>query len=516
MDVKRSIQNLFTRSKAFDPASQQFMSVDRDALEKDLELKERSEEQGTANIPKADATGKDAIATDIDAYVTEVLRRGKDELQDHLRAIGALDSFQSIDKQLTELSTKTLEALNSFYTTCKDGVNDLYPRRRVVADGELAYEKFRSENNLERPGHYPENRFREFWWIILALVLEALFNAWALGTAHPEGPLGVFLETVFIAAVNVLVGVAIGGYFWRQTYHIKMSRVVFGYAVAIAFALFVLVFNFVIGHYRDSLIGLQTQTANADVVSFYAAYADLFRGTVEKAFSDNFWAFGGLMSVLMIIVGVAMSVFAAIKAFGLDDPYPGYGNVSRAQDKRNADYADDFSQLQEELEEIGIEINEVLSGIFEIAQASRGIIEDHEDTLKALESKYLSWISELTTVGTALYANYRQLNEQHRTEPSPAAFQIDFSLPKEMASPPVRPTVVEEQGIEYLSTLKDACIQTVNQASNKYLTIYKTIGELAPEDVKATRATTYDVAVEKVNTELQKLAETRGISVRKG
>ncbi len=516
MDLKRSLQNLFNKSKAFDPASQMFMSVDRDSLEKDLELKERSEEQGTANIPKADTTGKDAIATDIDAYLMEVLRRGKDELQYHLRAMGLLDSFQSIDKQLTELRTKTLETLNKFYAKCRSGVNDLYPRRRVVADGELAYEKFRSENNLERPGHYPENRFREFWWIILALVIEALFNSWALGTAHQEGPLGVFLETVFIAAVNVLVGVAIGGYFWRQTYHIKMSRVVFGYAVTFVFVVFVLLFNFVIGHYRDSLIGLQTQTANADVVRFLAAFADLFRGTVEKAFSDNFWAFGGLMSVLLIIVGVAMSVFAAIKAFGLDDPYPGYGNVSRAQDKRNADYADLFSELQEELEEVAGETNKVLSNIFEIAQMSQGTIKDHEDTLKALESKYLSWISELTTVGTALYANYRQLNEQHRTEPSPAAFQIDFSLPKEMATPPVRPTVAEEQDIKHLRKLKDACIQVVNQASNKYLTIYKTIGELAPEDVKAIRATTYDVEVEKVNTEFQALAETRGISAQQG
>ena len=270
MDLKGSLQNLFTKSKAFDPASQQFMSVDRDSLVKELDLKGRAEKQGKANIPKADAKRKDAIATDIDVYLAAVVRRGKDELQDHLRAIGVLDTFQSIDRQFTELRTSTLEALNYFYTTSKDGVNDLYPRRRAVADGELAYEKFRAENNLERPSHYPENRFRQFWWIILALVVEALFNAWALGTAHPEGPLGVFLETVFIAAVNVLAGVAIGGYFWRQIYHIKVPRVVFGCAVAIAFSAFVLVFNFVIGHYRDSLIGLQTLAA--DTVSDVSAF----------------------------------------------------------------------------------------------------------------------------------------------------------------------------------------------------------------------------------------------------
>ncbi len=514
MDIKLSLQRMLARSRAFDPASQQFLSVDRGAVERDLDLKARAEKEGKANIPKSDATAKDSIAADIDVFVMEVLRRGKDELQDHLRAIGALDSFQSVDRQITDLRTNTLEALNTLYATCKDGVNELYPTKRVVADGELAYTKFRSANKLDRPGHYPENRLREFSWIIFALVVEALFNAWALGVAHPEGPLGVFLETVVIAAVNVLIGATIGGFFLRQIHHINKARVFFGYLFAIAFAAFVLVFNFVIGHYRDSLMGLQTQAANADVVSFYSAYANLFRTTVESAFTETFWAFGSLMSVLLIIVGIAMSVFAAIKAFALDDSYPGYGKLSRAQDKRNADYADLFSNLQKELQEKGNSANTTTADIFEMGQASQGVIQDHEETLQALVSKYHSWISELKTVGAALYANYRQINEQHRTEASPPAFKIEFSIPDGVAAPPTRPKTVEEQDIEHLRKLKDACLTILNSASNKYLGIYKTIGELAPENVKAERINTFDIEVEKINKELQELAHTRGIADR--
>ncbi len=512
MDIKHFLQNLFTKSKAFDPASRQFLSVDRNYLEKELDLKKRAEEDGKNNIPKPDATAKDTIASDIDACVGAIVRRGKDELQDHFQAIGALDTTQSVSTQITELKTNTLEVLNKLYKTCKNGVNELYSIKRDVADGELAYEKFRSENDLNRPGDYPENRVREFSWIILILVIEALFNSWALGTAHPEGPLGVFLDTVGIAALNVLFfGFAIG-WSWRQTHHVSKIKVFFSYLSVIFFAFLVLVFNFIVGHYRDSLMGLQTKALDADIASFYTAYENLFRTAVEKAFSDAFWAFGDIKSFLLIFVGIAMSVFAARKAFKLDDPYPGYGSVCRAQNKRNTDYADLFSEIQEELEEIGNGVNSKIAGIFEMSQAFQDTIKDHEETLDALTSKYQSWISELNAVGVAMYATYRQVNEQHRTEGSPPAFQLDFSIPDDMAIPPARPKPVKDQEIGHLRDLKDACLTIVNTAINKYLGIYKTISALAPENVKANRVSIYDIEVEKINTELQKQAQTSGIS----
>jgi hypothetical protein len=512
MNIKRSLQNLLARSKAFDPASQLFLSVDRSTIEKDLDLRGRAEKEGKSNIPSANASAKDAIAADIDVYFMEVLRRGKDELQDHLRAMGALDNVQSIDQQITELRTTTLEALNNLYANCKDGVNELYPKKREVADGELAYEKFRSNNNLNRPGHFPENRFREFWWIIFALVIEALFNSWALGTAHPEGPLGVFLETVFIATTNVFLGAAIGGFCWRQTFHKKKFRAFFGYFLSLMLTILVLTFNFVIGHYRDSLIGLQTREFNANVESFYAAYANLFRTTVQSAFSENYWAFGGLMSVLLIIVGIAMAVFAAVKAFTLDDQYPGYGKLSRAQDDRYADYADVFSKLQTELQEISGMTGTTIAGIFEMGRASRGVISEHEDTFRALHSKYQSWVAELEALGTALYASYRQVNSTYRTEGLPPSFDISFSISNDIADSPILPKPAEEQDIQNLRILKDSCLSVVNAASNRYLGIYKTIGELAPKNIAAERANTFDAEVEKVNIELQEIAHQSGIS----
>ena len=152
---------------------------------------------------------------------------------------------------------------------------------------------------------------------------------------------------------------------------------------------------------------------------------------------------------------------------------PDYGNISRAQDKRIADYADLFSDLQDDLNEIIGDVNGALVNISDMGQAAQGIIEEHEDTFNALESKYLSWISELRTVGKALYENYRQLNEEHRTEPLPAAFQVNFSLSDELAEPPVRPTLAKKQDMEHLRTLKDACFTIVAQFEYRFNRRYR-------------------------------------------
>ncbi len=511
MGVRRWLQNLVTRSKAFDHASQQFLSVDRSSIEEELDLKGRAEREGRINIPKPDATAKDAMATDIDYHLERILRLGRDEFQDHLRAIDVLDSAQSIDTQLTKLKTSTLKALTKFYTTCKNGINDLYSTKQAVVDGELDYRRFRSENNLCRPVDYPKNRLRGLWWIILILVGEALFNSWALGRVHPDGPLGVFSETVLIAVTNVLIGGAVGGYFWRQLYHVNKVRGFFGYTAIIILTILVLIFNFVVGHYRDSLMRFQMGVAEADVAIFYAGYENLFRSTIANAFSDNFWAFGSFMSFLLIIVGIAMFVLAAIKAFALDDPYPGYGNICRNRDKRNAGYATLFSELQEEVEEIGDDVNVSITGAFEVWHGSQNVRKDHEETLNDLTSKYRSWVSELKSAGTALYTAYRQINEQYRTEAAPPAFKIDFSLSDVMATPPVQLKLAEEQGIEYLRKLRGACLTVVQEASTKYLDIYQTIDRLAPENMKAEHAGTYDIEAEKINAELQRLAQTKGI-----
>jgi hypothetical protein len=86
----------------------------------------------------------------------------------------ALDTYQSVENEKADLKNEMHGALNDLYTTCKNGVNVLFPIKKNVTDGELDLEKFKTKNGLSAPAEYPENQNRAFAWIFLAFTLESL------------------------------------------------------------------------------------------------------------------------------------------------------------------------------------------------------------------------------------------------------------------------------------------------------------------------------------------------------
>ena len=112
MDIKRFVGNLFLGSKAFDSASQQFHAVDQERLVKDLEIEERAKRLGEENLPNPNAKRRDEIAREIDSYLGETLRRGRDDVTDHLNAAVALDTYQSVENEKADLKNEMHEALN--------------------------------------------------------------------------------------------------------------------------------------------------------------------------------------------------------------------------------------------------------------------------------------------------------------------------------------------------------------------------------------------------------------------
>lgn len=496
--IKNRLRKLFTRrslekEKPFDSITRKFLSVDRDVIANRLNLKERAEEDGKNNTPAFDTKAKDDLAAEIDAELMDILRSGKDDFQNYLLARSDLDASQRVDIS-SEIKGKTKKVATTLRSKCKEGQNTLYTQKQNVSDGELAFEKFREENGLERPGESLDN-FHQIWWIGVFALLEAFVNAWALGTAHPEGWAGAFLEIFFIVIINVAFGFFVGFYFWRKTNHINRPVAYLGYIMTTTFFLFVVLFNFVVGHYRDALMGLKMTSGSGDL---FRTYGSLFNTAVDQAFSSVIP--GALMSMLMIFIGIIIFCVVVWKSYAMDDPYPGYGSKCRDHDDRKEDYAMLFSDLQKELEEYGDK------GRGSVASISEG--ENNSIERSVLVSKYNDWLHEVESIGVFLYAKYRQINKQHRAKASPPAFEISFSIPDDIKqlSPDLLPQVEKQdpQHLQHLQKLKDECLNIINSALNEYLAVYKGISELAPKDAKAKRASAYSTEVEEINAKYQK------------
>jgi len=490
----------------FDVATQRFGSIDRRALEVEIDLESRAKKQGKTNLPPPEQRDKDALAVDIDTRLAQVVRDGREQLKNYLESLRHADNtVRPWDAHITERDTAFKSALTRLFETAKNGVNELYEERGKLADSEHAFQQFRTERNINRPVDQSADPQRTRAWLVFILVGEAIFNAFALGGAHREGFFGALPETLVIALVNVCFLGGLLGYGAHTFSRGGYGASVIGGVIVLAVIAVAMMFNFLIAHYRDTLLSLQTYTG--DIADYIAAYTSMFRDTLTEAFSVKWYAFDGMMSFLLFPVGLGLCVFAAIKWCHMVDPY---NRLAHAKDERVREYAGISRNEYAKIGRTADNATKKISGMHEMAIAALRNVEAHEVTCRSLCEKYVVWVGGVNDLGKALYAQYREINMQHReTGVMPKAFELPFSLPVELCNPPElagqNASVTEEQIIAQRKRV-EAQNALVPRAHNRYLEIYKTIGELAPDEA-ATRGMPFDDEVARVNTELQAQAE---------
>lgn len=488
-------------SRAFDAMRQQFLSPDQNKIEDELRLTHRAEIAGKDNTPIADAAKKDSLALDIDTYLNAMIRNAKKELEDHLHGLSQFGAYQTTETHANEIWSKTKTTLNSLREACRNGVNDLFSLRKKVADGERELETFRKMHGLERPAVYPQNRHRIFAIVFFLFTLEVALNAYTLGSAHPDGPLGVVLETFMIAALNITIGFTSGRIFWREICHRSVHRRLFGLAATITVLIVTLAGNLAVGHYRDALLSTSARAQELGAVGFITEISMLGQAVTESL-TNHAFALQDFKSYLTIFVGVALALYAAKEAFGADDSYPGYGRRSRNQDERGADYANMFARLQSILITTHDEACRKLGDMARLADGVQAAKEEHNATAERLISDYCTWVEEIRSLGSALYAKYREINERYRTEVRPPCFDIDFSFPEVVLKAPHYGTPSPGQAVIDINVVVSECSERINISLNKFLGVYKTIGALVPDDLTAERVSSFDVEVETIYHEI--------------
>lgn len=489
----------------FDVVTQQFGSIDRRALEVEIDLKARARKQGKANLPPPEQRDKDSLATDIDTHLAQVVREGREQLKNYLESLRHADNtVRPWDAHITERDTAFKSALTRLFETAKNGVNELYEERGRLADSEHAFQQFRTERNINRPVDQATDPQRTRAWLVFILVGEAIFNAFALGGAHREGFFGALPETLVIALVNVCFLGGLLGYGARTFNRGGYGASVIGGVIVLAVVAVAMTFNFLIAHYRDTLLSLQTYTG--DVTDYIVAYTSMFRDTLAEAFSAKWFAFDSMMSFLLLPVGFGLCIFAAIKWRHIGDPYT---RLAHAKEERVREYARISRIEYARIGETADKAIKKISGMHDMATAALHNVESHKYTCRSLCEKYVTWVSGVNEVGKALYAQYREINMQHReTNTMPKAFELPFNLPADLVSPPglpVQPPPVTEGQIAAQRKRVEAQNALVTRAHNRYLEIYKTIGELAPD--KVAPPPPFDDEVARVNADLQAQAD---------
>ncbi len=363
---------------------------------------------------------------------------------------------------------------------------------------------------MDHPAAYPDNPNRIIGIIFFLFTLEVALNAYTLGSAHPEGPLGVVLETFMIAALNIAVGFTSGRLFWREVRHRNTFRRLSGLVFTVLLLLFTLAGNLAIGHFRDAILTISARAQELGAVGFIKEIT-MLGAAVQEGLLTHPFELHDFKSYLTIFVGIGLALYAAKEGFGSDDWYPGYGRKSREQDERVENYSSLFERIQSELIEIDKRATEKISDIGRLADSARAARQNHVGTADRLISAFNDWTEEIGSLGASLYAEYREINEQNRTEPRPPCFDIDFSLPPALVEAPNYSGSSSDEPTTNINALIDQCSIKINNALNGYLGVYKTIGALAPEDLTKERASSFDVEVEKIYHGISKGRDVEGL-----
>ena len=485
-----SLSNILSKLKdteaVFDEGTGNFQRINVENAKDNLELKARARENGESGVPLASSKNKDSMAVEIDSYIVEIVTLAKDKLVDRLRAMASLSNHQSTDIR-NEIAQIYENAKNEIWLRARDYYNDLFKLRSDWIAGEAELDEFRRIHKRSGPARDPEKseKIAIYGWLIFFLTVEVVGNALLLGSAHPEGPIGIIIDVAIFGALNIVFGFVLGRFFGSLK-HVFFHKRIIPFLIILISSLLIIFLNLFMAHYRDAIVTFGNKIkAAANTNNFSGDILDI---SIEKAsivvrnLMENPLLLDDYKAYLIVGLGITFAGFAARKSYEIDEPYPGYGKISREQinlheqlNNKQNDYLQDINDLTNEF--VG-DLNSEISTLDSRTTALQFRAEDEQ----LLLSKYESWLVSAEAAGTALYAFYREENVKARSDKTePLCFNdFQFQLP---AIARDLPQIKKSDQLDHEDVRNSTliCIKDLNERLRVYQGKFKDVSNLSPD-----------------------------------
>lgn len=368
-------------------------------LSEELKLKEQARRLGAGGVPAADAqslSGPEAVVVQkVEAY-----RQGYFDW-----AVARLNLLsQDLGKlRVTSDVNRALNADHEFRrlaeTTLSERDGDLRALANSAQNAQAELDRFRATHRLDREARWPSKTKSFMMYSVVAVViaLEGFLNAGFFSHGLDSGLIGGFLMAIASAAVNVFLAFLMGKFFIRYVHH----RILVIKALGILAALFALAFiatvGFGIAHFRDALMSEAAEPAKA-------AYEALRSG----AFPHDIMSWG------LFALSCVFGLIALFDGYVTDDPYPGYGRISRSTQEVVEDYNAELDHLRSELEDLKQEELDRLDKALKDAQATIAVYESRIEDKDAASLRLQTALQDADNSMAALLSEFRTENELHR------------------------------------------------------------------------------------------------------
>ena len=399
------------RTNIFHGTSLDFPEIDINEVIEKLEVKEEAHKDGESNIPNSSRENLGGTET---RYTASFEGDKTYHINNSLEVVAELEK-QAWDSKLES----KLATFNNFTKTIKEKFDDiitqgkanllLIKNKRVEIKNE--YEKFRNDNKIERSSISPRSGALATGIIIFILIIETMLNGYFFGKGNPLGLVGGWFLAFILSSINITIGISVGKYILPYKNHISKNKKNFAILGYVFYLILIFGFNFLIGHWRDiSALGIE------------ASIDDFIMRSANPLFFED------LESILLIMVGFLFSFYSSIHGYRLDDPYPGYGPISRRYEDAVEDYNESTSEIQIELEDYKDDkINENISSADDI-KVTFNVIKEIVNELTNYIERFDQYMVLLVTYCNAVLLTYRQENERSRNTSTPKYFEDKFSF----------------------------------------------------------------------------------------
>jgi hypothetical protein len=403
-----------------------FIQLDKEIASRGLKLRERGAEQGKLDLPPAEMATLDNVEMDVIAHVNEHYARAQVDAANSIRSYDGRLAELALLVHLSSISAEAKKAVSNFKTEVATRANILSNSKDEIRGSYEELKDFREEHKLFRPAHPVPPKFATYGAIAVAWLVETAVNAIFLRLNDENGLLGGVLAAAAVSAVNVFLAAFIGRLIWPRTNLRNDLAKVSAWLVIVGWAVIVIVWNLLAAHYRDAKsLGLPDPEKRAL--------------SMMGVGLDSIYSWG------LLGAGILFAILSAISAYKMDDPYPGYGEVSRRHNQRGDDYA---AELQDSMEQLTAMRDEALEGAISVQRELSQEIAERNQILAARSAfcrRYEEFGAQLEQVANGLLQDYRIANRSTRSTQAPSHFNDRWSLQRAPLPPPGTSEVGEAQ-----------------------------------------------------------------------
>ncbi len=382
---------------------QEFKFENRDQFMVDHDVESLAKKAGTSNQPASSATQDPNELVFLQALkqravsATMRLNKALSDISNNLSTIDVAEQKSRLDNAVDNLES---ELRNDHL----ENVQTLSQYRDHVQNRQNDVDRFKREHGLTREADYKTSYWESMGVIALCLIAETTLNSTLLAEASNLGLVGGMGMAIIISLINVILGFSGGLFIFPYLRHRRPLFTRISILFLLLLCTFAILFNLLIGHYREVLVSDPDSSA-------FLAVSHFFEGVFNLS---------TIQSIFLVFIGLIVVAAAFYKGSTQNDPYAGYTRVSKIRDMKLQRFKIEKEAQLDDLESKTRECEDELDEILKKAERVQQRYNSFNANFSSQQEVYRAYIEDLQQIAEIVISTYRQKNLEVRSEDSPA------------------------------------------------------------------------------------------------